>query len=895
HHLAASRVSGKVAVMYTKVTDEGFAAGQGFDNDVWYRQSSDNGVTWDAAVNITSYDRTEASYAAWLECHGVYDTDDDLHVIWNATPVPANPDMDADFGEFSCNLFHWSQANDRIVKVADANYGGEVNTQVCGFGDFNTMYIGMFSISECAGNMYVVYGQIHRDVSGWTDLADVGETLGLDCASGGDRGSIANWEIMMKVSTDLTGDLWNAPRSISNTYTADCDSAGFGGECGSEYKATVSRYGLDEAGLGLTFPSAAVVDLTPAGDPAYSGTSYLQMLYESDLFPGSWWSDSTHGPATFNAMKWVRLACVDPVTASLIEVSPARVSYPEHGPNGVETTVPVWVYNSGNTGMDVTSISVTETSGSQAGWLDVSATAITAIPYQDSATFNIRINKDGLIDNGTTGMEFLDGYVLLENTSANNDSVIINIHFLLADTLEAVAWDTVTTTDPWGTTKAQDDFVGLTMSNIGGVGHNGIGGVNMDFSVAGGECANNDDVYLYDGSVFLMQNPGDTVHLSSSLHNQDFASPRSFKPLVPTAGEEMSSGLTADYDSVYTGKFVNWDTSIVMEQTYYAPRGSDHNPVFVVRKTTVTATGAGAVANLSIGSMNDWDIPSEDGSDNKTGIIASSATLYVQGTDTLYVPEQGCQDDTARFGAEAFLGWYTGSEFAGNSCVNNESYYGVWADSFHGWWDDAGDNDYAEVWDSVAANSGLNANNGTFDQAVFTTYVHNYTLAAGETVTFYNAYVTIRDGSTDALANAVLEAKAWYNSVLRGCETVGACCQGGLCSILSASKCSEVGGVYSGDGTVCDPNPCGSCCVGERGNVQLEPNCNPADQGVDVGDLTNLIDHLFINFTPICCTDEADISPAITGNPPDGSVDVGDLTAMIDHLFINFPALPSCN
>ncbi|MBU0984371.1 MAG: hypothetical protein KKA42_10910, partial [candidate division Zixibacteria bacterium] len=66
------------------------------------------------------------------------------------------------------------------------------------------------------------------------------------------------------------------------------------------------------------------------------------------------------------------------------------------------------------------------------------------------------------------------------------------------------------------------------------------------------------------------------------------------------------------------------------------------------------------------------------------------------------------------------------------------------------------------------------------------------------------------------------------------------------------------------------------------------------DQGVDVGDLTNLIDHLFINFTAICCPEEADISPAIVGNPPDGSVDVGDLTAMIDHLFINFPLLPGC-
>jgi len=82
-----------------------------------------------------------------------------------------------------------------------------------------------------------------------------------------------------------------------------------------------------------------------------------------------------------------------------------------------------------------------------------------------------------------------------------------------------------------------------------------------------------------------------------------------------------------------------------------------------------------------------------------------------------------------------------------------------------------------------------------------------------------------------------------------------------------------------------------TCCEGTRGNVQLQPNCNAGDQGVDVSDLTNLIDHLFINFTAICCPEEADIAPMAS---PDGSIDVGDLTALIDHLFITFPALPAC-
>jgi hypothetical protein len=40
----------------------------------------------------------------------------------------------------------------------------------------------------------------------------------------------------------------------------------------------------------------------------------------------------------------------------------------------------------------------------------------------------------------------------------------------------------------------------------------------------------------------------------------------------------------------------------------------------------------------------------------------------------------------------------------------------------------------------------------------------------------------------------------------------GACCAGETCSILTEADCG--GGIYQGDGTVCDPNPCetGACC-----------------------------------------------------------------------------------
>jgi hypothetical protein len=58
---------------------------------------------------------------------------------------------------------------------------------------------------------------------------------------------------------------------------------------------------------------------------------------------------------------------------------------------------------------------------------------------------------------------------------------------------------------------------------------------------------------------------------------------------------------------------------------------------------------------------------------------------------------------------------------------------------------------------------------------------------------------------------------ASYDNASRGLITLsvtcpcpsGACCfSNGSCQVLTAQSCSTAGGVYHGDGTVCDPNPC---------------------------------------------------------------------------------------
>ncbi|UCC43051.1 MAG: hypothetical protein JSU65_07815 [Candidatus Zixiibacteriota bacterium] len=78
---------------------------------------------------------------------------------------------------------------------------------------------------------------------------------------------------------------------------------------------------------------------------------------------------------------------------------------------------------------------------------------------------------------------------------------------------------------------------------------------------------------------------------------------------------------------------------------------------------------------------------------------------------------------------------------------------------------------------------------------------------------------------------------------------------------------------FDGDsfGDVCDS----VCCIGETsGNID-----NDVSHLVDIGDLTELIDYLFITYEEPVCLGEANVDGA-------GSIDVGDLTHLIDYLFI---------
>jgi hypothetical protein len=76
----------------------------------------------------------------------------------------------------------------------------------------------------------------------------------------------------------------------------------------------------------------------------------------------------------------------------------------------------------------------------------------------------------------------------------------------------------------------------------------------------------------------------------------------------------------------------------------------------------------------------------------------------------------------------------------------------------------------------------------------------------------------------------------------------------------------------------------GGCCVGATGNIDCDPG-----NGIDISDLSRLIDFLYISFTPLCCGASAN-----TDGDPGMGIDISDLSRLIDFLYISFNPTAAC-
>jgi hypothetical protein len=159
--VTSSRTSGKVALVWTAnpgtLPGDAESEDRGFQllNDVYYMISNDMGATWPAGkVNLTKFDSSQAGWAAYTDLSALISTDDNLHIIWQATETsPGTGDIGSTLlsNYYGCRLFHWGEGNPtKISVVKDANWQLTFD-YACTGGSWNHMSIAKMQISECDG------------------------------------------------------------------------------------------------------------------------------------------------------------------------------------------------------------------------------------------------------------------------------------------------------------------------------------------------------------------------------------------------------------------------------------------------------------------------------------------------------------------------------------------------------------------------------------------------------------------------------------------------------------------------------------------------------------------------------------------------------------------------
>ena len=134
----------------------------------------------------------------------------------------------------------------------------------------------------------------------------------------------------------------------------------------------------------------------------------------------------------------------------------------------------------------------------------------------------------------------------------------------------------------------------------------------------------------------------------------------------------------------------------------------------------------------------------------------------------------------------------------------------------------------------------------------------------------------LRFGAADLRGGSVVEAAIDAVEVLVfECDTDADGVRDGIDNCPFVANPDQADNTLDGIGDAC-------CCVGSRGNI----DCDPGNQ-TSLGDLTFMIDHLFVSMGPLCCPEAANLD-AYPG------VSLGDLTKLIDHLFVSMSPLGSC-
>ncbi len=440
----------------------------GQDNlDVWYKKSTDQGVTWGSAIDVSNY-TGDSLWRAYDDLSAVISPDGNLHIIWPARQLNDS----TSYENAKCRLVHWSTDIPQARILSEARYDME---ERCDPGGWN-MYIAKPSISWCDSRLYAL----------WTQFGHGREPGALgDCSQGG----FANGELFLAVSND-NGFTWDLPANLTQSRTPRCDSA----ECDSDHWSSMTSYGMVYDGAPDTLDIQYINDKDAGGLPQGEG---------------SW---------CLNPVMHLRIPCRDIIPTPQVSLVPNRFTDPTQTAPGVQKDTTLTVINIGNATL-TGQFSVVYANDGEPTWLaiDNAQTADVSVPSGtgNTADFSVQLNLGGVLNTQPTGW---DAYIILtSNAPTTPDTVKVHLTVGNINMPEfAILNTTCKMLKAWNTGRSGD--------------HNGTYSMIIPGDCDTVDTYP-DQRYLYDGSPLLSWKKGGTEKTGyTSVFDQLFTEAQTWRP-----------------------------------------------------------------------------------------------------------------------------------------------------------------------------------------------------------------------------------------------------------------------------------------------------------------------------------------------------------------------------
>ena len=658
--------------------------------------SMNGGVTWSGKYNISKNNKaTGGGWWPYADINAFIDTDGRLHVVYAARPhvnltgvdgTVLAPQMDYPMYPMGSRILHWSDDAEATGPALNDNYITIVRDgmadwtemdDICVGGAWHTMSLNLPQIGQCDDKLYVTFAQFQDVANGVWDNCHVSNwTQNISAGS-------ANANLYFSVSPMSNGGLNWDPARLLTDFTPRCDTGSTADPtdpvdptatsvCHSHFYNSMTRWGMDITGGG-NFTNAVVVS-----DPSWTVTStnyYMDVFYVDDLWPGG--LVQGEGMWAIDPIKWFRFPCVDAEEAPILAYEPSGIfeSTPSWTKPGIEKVVDVTLANIGNVLLSISSIVVQEIDNadpSYNGWLTVDERGfggtISAVVPSNSFDIGLKINTGGLI----TETAVLEGRVIF-NSDAGNGADTLRIGYIVADTVQQYKQDTLFTQSIGITVANTGNYSGGLYDSCGRMDFHVLGylGIEQDTCSIGG--SNNQDVYMSEGAPFVIRNTLDGARISTSVasHSSFSEIPSTdikdgFRPIEGVGDEKNAGTPTVFARYLNSGEFVTADSAIGVKNILIAPTTNTDTSDFFILVTKFYNKSGAALSDVLVGTVEDWDIPSDSGSRNGSNFDDTRKLMYMHGWETTQA-DTFCRPTTMgnnavlssdRYGGSAFFGGY---------------------------------------------------------------------------------------------------------------------------------------------------------------------------------------------------------------------------------------------